>query len=155
MDERLEDSLKEAKEIIFLCSGNIIRSAFAHIYGVNKGFKQKIHSAGTKYWNTKIFDKTKLKLIEMGITEVEIDNFHPTHISETPFDKLNNPIYFGMKSEHLKDLDKYDIPYTKRFLLTEIIGKETDIQDPYFEGSFEDVFSLIKLCVDTLYETTK
>ncbi len=152
MGSRLDEVLKESTQLIFLCSGNIIRSAFAHIYAETMNFRQEILSAGTKYWNNDILDRTGEKLLDLGVPVERIEGFKPTHYSELDYEKLDNPIFFGMKEEHLKALDKYDIPYKRRFLLTEIICKNTDVKDPYFEGGYEEVFALIKQCVETLFE---
>lgn len=152
MEDRLQVALKNAKQFIYLCSGNIIRSAFAHLYSQKLGFKQEILSGGTKYWNTHIFEKAGEKLKELGVSTEVINGFSPTHVEEFNFDELQFAIFFGMKEEHLKALDTYNVPHLQRFLLTEIIGKNLDIKDPYFEGGFNEVFSQIKQCIDTLHD---
>jgi len=159
----LTNAILECERIVFVCSGNIIRSAFADVYSHHRGIPdkskiknpKKISSLGTTYFNSSIHENTETALKDQGIPETDIRNFIPTHISRGTELKDGKTVFFGMKYGHLEDLEKMVGNVRGRaFLLTELIPDEfkkcPEIRDPYFEGGWEETYELIKRCVDQL-----
>ncbi|MCY3414044.1 MAG: hypothetical protein INQ03_20540 [Candidatus Heimdallarchaeota archaeon] len=140
------DDIQE-KTILFLCSGNIIRSAFAEIYAKHLGLKN-VHSAGTVYFNNAITQEAARRLIEEGVDMDLLNQFQPTHISELQLINPREYIIFGMKQEHLDSTYIQNFPY--KFLLSEINDEKYEIKDPYFEGGYNEVFDMIKNLLEKL-----
>src|SRR5262245_10050158 len=55
LDPRLSGLLARAPEIVFVCSGNVVRSAFAHLYAVHLGLPRRVRSLATRYRNPVLF----------------------------------------------------------------------------------------------------
>jgi len=146
----LEAELKSASGIAFLCSGNMIRSAFADIYARHLKCPLPVRSAGTIYENTRIHPKTAANLVGRGVNSGWTLAFQPTHLSQLLPQLDERTIVFGMKHEHLLVLPK-DPDFTRRsFLLTNILDRDEELADPMFEGGLEGVLDTIAECVDAL-----
>lgn len=143
-------NLKKCDLILFLCSGNIIRSAFADLYSRHIGVEKNILSAGTTYFNSRITKEAESKLISLGVDNNIISEFSPTHISNLALSNFSKIIVFGMKRAHLSDFDLFPEKVIAKYLLSEIQGTREEIADPYFEGGYGSVFIQIKNYVDEL-----
>ncbi len=139
------------KTIVFVCSGNIIRSAFCHIYSKHLGISN-IQSFGTIYQNARIHPKTREELIRLGVNPVLIDEFIPTHISHFTFPK--DPIFFVMTSEHKSHLVNAGVSAEKIEFITSLIGKQEEVPDPYFTGDYETVWNILTRCIHALSESS-
>lgn len=146
----LKNNLKKSDLILFLCSGNIIRSAFADLYARHICIEKNILSAGTTYFNSRITKEAKSKLISLGVDNNIISEFSPTHISNLELSNYSKIVVFGMKRAHLSDFDLFPEKVIAKYLLSEIQGTKEEITDPYFEGGYGSVFKLIKNYVDEL-----
>lgn len=147
-------NLDKIEKIYFVCSGNIIRSAFAELYLkhlLGDQSKLIIASFGTTYHNTRIHNKAQEYLSEIGISS---DNFTPTHISEISLD--GKVIVFGMTKDHLHSLKNQWQDHSNLYLLSEISSDIIEIEDPYFsnnqELAFKKAFEQIVTYVDRLYK---
>ena len=147
MKESLQKQLLYAEEIVFVCSGNIIRSAFAHLYAENIGISKTIRSLGTVYKNSKIHSNTRSELAKLGVSTKLMNDFHPTHIDDFIISGCH-AVFFCMTNEHLQQLENYAIKNV--FLLSEILNQKEEIGDPFFLGRFQETFMNIKNCLDKL-----
>ncbi len=135
------------KTYVFVCSGNIIRSAFAHLYAQHIGIKN-VDSIATTYKNQKIHPETKKQLLKLGIPEEKINKFKPKQISQ--FKIPQNPMFIVMTEKHKQQLISKGIPEDKIKKITQFIGKNNDIADPYWTRRFTHAFKTIKECVQAL-----
>lgn len=147
---KLEKALQECDTIVFLCSGNLIRSAFADIYSKHINIPKTLKSAGTDYYNAKISNKVIKVLESMGVDNNLIENFKPTNQSELVLDPNQMVVVFGMKNQHIAKCNIAKEQVLGSYLLSEISGTKIEIADPYFEGGFDDVIQLIKKYVDKI-----
>ena len=147
------EDLERADGCLFLCSGNIIRSAFAELYATHLGWNLSVRSAGTTYSNTQIHPKARAALLQRGVSAGSIDRFRPQLLSDLTPEVREGEWIFAMKREHLA-LAKEQGARGPVFLLTSAIGQQNEIADPYFEGGWEEVFDSIAHCVEALVQTT-
>ena len=134
-------------EIVFACSGNIIRSAFAELLAKNLIDTMKFSSFGTEYFNNHILKETETALISKGISAEDISKFKPTHMTQTKNFNLSSSIFFGMTNKHVKEIRNYFGEGVNVRLLREIIDEYEEVEDPYFTGNFEVVFEKIAECI--------
>ena len=64
---RLPEDLKDVTSILFVCTGNMVRSAFAELYARYLGCPLQVSSAATIYRNTEIFPITGFALLARGV----------------------------------------------------------------------------------------
>jgi protein-tyrosine-phosphatase len=130
--------LDNIDKIYFVCSGNIIRSAFAELFLkhlLDNKSRLIIGSFGTTYHNTKIHYKTNKYLSDIGIST---NQFVPTHISEIVLD--DKTIVFGMTKEHLRLVNSHWDKFPNLYLLSEINSEIIEIADPYFADNQDLAF---------------
>ncbi len=137
--------------IVFLCSGNVVRSAFAELYARHLGCPRPVCSAATHYRNTRIYAATAQALLHRGVEVATIRAFRPTHLDELRCRLPRRPLFFAMKLAHLEALP---VELEERaFLLSEVLGSPEEIADPVEEGAdFERVLRQITRCVEALVE---
>lgn len=143
------DTVRNADELVFVCSGNIIRSAFCDIYAHNLRFQKSIRSFATTHHNTELYHKTRDYLKRVGVDDAIINQFSPTHISE--FVRSENAVYFVMTREHRQILLENGYPEDRIFLTKEIDGIRDDVLDPYYHGKFDQTLELLKTIIDKLH----
>ena len=148
--------------IVFVCSGNIMRSPYA-MFQAQKCLQEKypqlteiivFRSGAVVYQNRKIHEDVKQRLIKEDFDPELVDNHIPRKI-QTHLDYYSQTnLFFVMTREHKKILENF---YPgKSFLLSEIINSDEEISDPYFNPQLEDqVFSAIKSIVQVLCERLK
>ncbi|OLS23454.1 MAG: Low molecular weight protein-tyrosine-phosphatase PtpB [Candidatus Heimdallarchaeota archaeon LC_2] len=134
-------------EIVFVCSGNIIRSAFAELLAKNLLPTIKFSSCGTVYFNNQILHETKVALISREISSEIINNFKPTHITNAKKYNLNSCIFFGMTNKHLKEIRNHFGNDANVRLLRDLIDEHEEVEDPYFTNNFDLVFDKISECI--------
>lgn len=152
MESLLRD-IQLSNQIVYVCSGNIIRSAFAELYTrhlIGPKFTISVASLGTDYHNSQILDITRKNLINQGVDIQKINNFHPTHISDFKVDKIDEVIFFGMTRHHQSQLKRYFGKEIKSYLLPSILDENVEIEDPYFTNNYDRVFHKIEKCVNQL-----
>lgn len=146
---KLEGALKKAEGCLFLCSGNMIRSAFAELYALHLGWSLPVRSAGTCFQNSSIHPEARDALLARGVAEALIARFQPRLVSELNPNPHSGELVFGMTTDHLRMAGAMGAPGAP-FLLTEALSERREIADPYFEGGFEGVFADIAQCVEAL-----
>ena len=139
---------KEKIRILFNCSGNIMRSAYAEMM-FEKILQDKFgetriisESGGVIYRNDRIAYETKKILIEEGVSPDRIKKFRPRHIDYYHDAFKNADLILTMSTEHLPYLQEFN---DKTFLLNEFAFNEMrNIADPFFEGSTRKSFAEVK-----------
>lgn len=139
-------------QIIFICSGNIMRSPYAEFIA-KKYIKEnssatpnklKIKSGGVHYQNEKIHRTVQYLLMQEGFDEKEITDHQPRLIDNYKSYFNEKGIYVAMTNEHRNIL----ITKGKKtvFMLKELTeSKKIDILDPYFNPIIaEEIFCDIK-----------
>ncbi|NHI93382.1 MAG: hypothetical protein EAX96_12925 [Candidatus Lokiarchaeota archaeon] len=150
-EEFLENLKKKDQiRILFICSGNIMRSAYAEMIFEKMLFdkfgKTKIisESGAVEYVNDSIAYQTKKILMEQGVSKNRINQFHPRHINYYPEAFQNADLILVMTRNHLYELQD-EIYKDKTFLLTDFaFGEQIDIADPFFDGNINQSFAEVK-----------
>lgn len=154
MDDELRTAVGEARAVLFLCSGNIVRSAFAELYARHRGCPVPVSSAGTTYDNRSgVYAPTARALFERGVPRDDVTAFRSTHVAS--LDPLApGTLVLGMTQEHLDDFeDDGDDPHVLASYRTlRLIGRDEDLDDPMFHGGFEACFARLTACVDALVD---
>ena len=127
---------KNDVKISFVCTGNIIRSAYAEYlakkYFHSKKNKKVIFDSGACYHqNSYIHSLSKRLLIEEGFTEEQVTAHKPRYIENYLNDFNKTTIFVAMTNSHMSYLDK-NFP-GKGFLIKDIVeGKKEEVLDPYY-----------------------
>ena len=148
-DSDFKRALEQSESCLFLCSGNIIRSAFAELYARHLGWEHALRSAGTLYPNSQIYPEAHAALRARGVSETLICAFRPQRIADLCPSPDRTEIVIGMTAEHLQQATEQGVP-GPCFLLMEALGETREIADPYFEGGFEGVFTDIARAVEAI-----
>ena len=152
MVDRLQPLLSRAREVVFLCSGNMVRSAFADLYARHLGISVAVRSLATVYRNSAIFPVTAAALRKRGVSEAWIRGFRPTHVDDVLHQlDAESSVLFGMRRHHIEPRAARPALADRAFLLMEILGLDEEIADPVEEGAdFERTFELVGRCVEEL-----
>lgn len=130
--------------MLFLCSGNIMRSAFAELYARHVGVPVRLRSAGTTYRNSALHPATARALARRGVAAALVGAFQPTYLpAERSSEIGRGTVVFGMTRAHLADI-------TGSFLLNELRGRHAEISDPIDHHDPGAIFDQVALCVDAL-----
>ncbi len=155
VDPSLRTAVERASCLAFLCSGNMIRSAFAELYARHLGCPLPVRSGATSYQNDAILPATARALETRGVDPAWMRAFRPTTL-ETLVPQLDpNTIFLGMKHEHLAALPATPDYTARSFLLSQALGRTDEIADPMFEGGFDGVIATVAECVDALVEAVE
>lgn len=152
MDEfikKLRD--KERITVLFLCSGNIVRSPAAEMLfeaELSKRFKStrvRSISGATTYFNSRIMDFTKDFLIKEGIPPERILKFFPRNIKQYPELLEQADLIIGMVGTHIRLIPK---EYREKAItLSELAtGEKYNIPDPWGDSysAYQEVFEVVK-----------
>ena len=139
---------KSQIRILFICSGNIMRSAYAEMifekilkdkYGDTKIISE---SGAVEYVNDSIAFQTKKILLEQGVSKERIKQFHPRHVSYYREAFENADLILVMTRGHLDELPDFR---EKTFMLTDFVFNEKrDIADPFFDGNIRQSFAEVR-----------
>ncbi len=156
MNEPLSQALSQADTIRFLCSGNMVRSAYAELYARHTGCTLPVDSAGTTYRNHGLYPETRTALTSLGVSSEVCDAFRSRHLDDMPTDPPGRRVVFGMTPDHL---DAYRSRHGDRdalFLLGELTGTGRPIADPVVDGvPFDKAFDAVARGVDELVRTVR
>ncbi|MFX1282934.1 MAG: hypothetical protein ACFFB5_04730 [Promethearchaeota archaeon] len=136
--------------IIFICSGNIIRSPYAHLlfeHLIEEDLKLKkkirIKSGGVTYRNYSISMEARDMLLREGVSAERIAEFTPRYFLDYPNMFHDTDLVLVMERNHIRRIPKKFRGQT--FLLLEFtLGISDNVPDPYFNPPFERPFQLIK-----------
>lgn len=149
----LDAVLGDARALVFACSGNVVRSAFAELWARHRGLALSVRSVATTFRNPALFPQTRAALLARGVAPNLLAGFRPTHVDdlEEPWRaRLSRPdtLVLAMTPVHVEDLAARGI---RARLLEELRGGERAIEDPVLEGaSFERTFERVEACVEAL-----
>ena len=133
MQPNFQTSLQRAERVLFLCSGNMIRSAFSELYARHLGVAWPVESAATTYRNDRIHGIAARALRARGVSESWISAFRPRHVDQLG-SVSQDTLVLGMTREHLDDWSGLGPP---AWLLSEVAGRQVEIEDPMFTGRSE------------------
>ncbi|MHA1214270.1 MAG: arsenate reductase/protein-tyrosine-phosphatase family protein [Candidatus Hodarchaeales archaeon] len=145
-------------KILFICSGNIIRSPYAHLlfnHMINQdeelGQRLLADSGGVKYRNSSLSYETYQELLKEGLSEDELTKFVPKYLPDFPRLYEESGLILVMEKSHLRTIPhKYQ---SKSFLLLEFTdGITADVPDPYFDPPFDRSYKMIKSSLKRLQE---
>lgn len=152
-EDRFLDALASARVIVFVCSGNMVRSAFAELYARHLACPTPVRSAATTFRNHSIFPETARALLSRGVGAEVIRNFRPTHLDDLLPGLRGTPLFLGMTREHLSALASRRGSRSNAFLLAAAAGGDDDIADPVLEGAdFDLTFVRVARCVEALVQ---
>lgn len=158
----MEDIIKKLKDkegyihILFVCSGNIIRSAYAEIL-FEKMLKDKYgetniisESGALVYKNDAIYYLTRKALLSENVSRERIKKHKPRHIDYYPELFSNADIIFVFSFDHLEPIKQFA---NKTFLIYEFaFGHKKTIEDPFFTGLFDESFADIKQSLEKIID---
>lgn len=136
-----KDLIKNEKndvKISFVCTGNIIRSAYAeylakkYFHPKNGTSKKVIFDSGACYHqNSYIHPLSKRLLLQEGFTEEQVTAHKPRWIENYLDDFNKTTLFIAMSQRHMRYLNE---AYPgKGFLIKDIIeGKKEEVLDPYY-----------------------
>ena len=152
MDERLDDAIAAARGVLFLCSGNAVRSPFAELYARHLGCALPLESAATVFENATLFPETRAALLARGVDARTLDAFRSRRIDRLPATAVEPLLVFGMTRAHLAAWGGTGQEQIgRRFLLAELLGERREIADPVLDGvPFEGAFEDVARCVEAL-----
>ena len=153
MTGALHEALNGAGALVFVCSGNMVRSAFAELYARHLGLRVPVASVATTYRNDGLYRETLEALLARGVAEGPLRAFRPTHVEDLTgvwADRVagaEGTVVLGMTRSHLAALPDG----ARAWLLEEVLGSREEIPDPVLEGaSFERTFDRVAACVEEL-----
>ncbi len=148
---RIKETFKKSNSftINFICSGNIIRSPYAHLlfFHMINGYPQlkrriKVESGGVKYRNSSISSESYEMLLKKGVSEKIIAEFKPRYFLDHPNMFKSVDLILVMEKTHIRFLPKS--VQNKAFLLLEFTqGVSENIPDPFFDPPFERAYNMI------------
>ncbi len=151
MDAEIRSTLADASGVLFLCSGNVVRSAFADLYARHLGCPLPVRSAATTYETEEIHPQSARALLKLGLGREEILEFRPTFIRDLRDELDPDWIVFGMTAEHVSAMSLHPRLRGRTFLMTRLLGQEAEpIEDPLFHDHWDEAFDTIRRCVDAL-----
>ena len=143
--ERLAGDLARARSIRFLCTGNVVRSAFAELLARHLGCALEVDSAATVYQNEGLFPETRAALRARGVPESLCAGFTPRRLDRLPADADPDRLVLGMSREHLEAYARARGHVEPRHRVLELLGRPEDLRDPVLEGAdFEQTFATLE-----------
>jgi protein-tyrosine-phosphatase len=152
MHEELRRALARARALRFLCSGNMVRSAFAELYARHRGCPLPVDSAACTYRNDHLHPRAHAALAARGVPARALDGFRPRHLADLgrPAEGL---VVFGMTRAHLDAWHSAAPEATRGALLSAALGAAGEILDPVLDRtSFDVAFESVAACVDALLD---
>ena len=149
-------------KVLFVCLGNICRSPTAegvfrrHIEDENLNYKIEVDSAGTSGWHINEPPDERAQLVAKN-RGVELSSLRSRKVTANDFKVFNYII--AMDEQNLTDLN-HSCPNEQKHSLSLLLTyapelNRVDVPDPYYHGSFEEVFDMIELGSKNLLDHIK
>ncbi|MBR5645040.1 MAG: low molecular weight phosphotyrosine protein phosphatase [Treponema sp.] len=143
-------------KILFVCHGNICRSAMAEFVmknlvkkaGREKDFLIESAATSTEELGNDMYPPAKAKLREEG---VPFTRHYARQITKADYN--NYDLLIGMDSENLFYMNRYwnNDPENKIHLLLEFTGSDREVADPWYTGNFDSTYDdVLKGCTKLL-----
>ena len=145
----MQIDLRPDRRVLFLCSGNAIRSAFCELFARHLGTSLDVESAATRFRNDRMFPETRAALRERGVDAAAIETFRPRHLDELP-PLPPDTLVLGMTRDHLAGFEACREETAELRLLLELLGTDQELPDPYFTGEYEATFRLLDRAIRAL-----
>jgi protein-tyrosine-phosphatase len=147
--------------VLFLCSGNVIRSAYAELVFTKmiadedclRG-RVNVYSGGVTYRNIRIYPEIIEYICQEGVDSHQINKFQPRHIGDHPQLLLGADLILVMTREHLSRIPK-EFQEKAHLLYQYVFGKPHEIPDPYFEPPMERAVNMLKIALMGLLQRLK
>ncbi|MFW9993063.1 MAG: hypothetical protein ACFFD4_13550 [Candidatus Odinarchaeota archaeon] len=133
---------KKSLKILFICSGNIMRSPIAEMlfeklltakYGESWRGKIEVASGGVRFKNLAIHPLTRDLLLSEGISEERLAQFKPRHVAHYPDLFAGADVIIAMTEGQKKRLLKREPGYSSKILLlNSFLSSKRSIPDPWF-----------------------
>lgn len=141
------DDLSPVRRVLFLCSGNIMRSAFAELFARDRGFPLPVESGATVYRNDVIHPATVRALARRGIGGEAVRRFRPRHL-DVIARGLEHPeevLVLAMTRDHALSASAV-CPRVR--LLAGVEGGSEEVPDPIDHPDPEPVFARVAELVE-------
>lgn len=147
----LDEALAQAPAVLFLCTGNVVRSAFADLYARHLGCPRPVSSAATVFRNERLMGETARALADRGVPAEWMRAFRPRHLNDVLAGLDERTLILGMAPMHLAALSARGELRRRAFLLSSLLAQPGAIEDPVLEGAdFDATFERIARCVEAL-----
>jgi len=144
-------ALRSAERLRFLCTGNMVRSAFAELYARHLDCPKPVDSAATIYQNEGLFPETRAALLARGVSRAMLDSFRSRHLDRITEPPTPGMLVFGMTDAHLAVWAERYPQHGNAFLLSEVLGRSGGIADPVLEGAdFNEAFRTVERAVEAI-----
>lgn len=142
--------LEGIEAVRFVCSGNMVRSAYAELLARHLGCALPVDSCGTTYRNPGLHPRTRAALLDLGVERSWCDGFRPRHLDDLPEDGVRR-LVLCMTPAHVDTYRRRLGGGGRVLLLDEVAGSGTSIADPVLEDvSFEAALGEVRLNVFAL-----
>jgi protein-tyrosine-phosphatase len=135
VDPELERSLPRCPAILFLCSGNAVRSAFCEVYARHLGCARPVLSAATIYRNERMLLETRRALETRGVAPSETVRFRPRHVEDLLPGLDPGTVVLGMTRVHLEAISARADLCRQARLLPAVCGEPGEVLDPVMDGA--------------------
>ena len=151
VNDELCAALAAASSVRFLCTGNVVRSAFAELYARHLECPLPVDSAATTYQNASLFPETRAALLARGVDERLCDAFRPRRLDRV--ERVSDPtrVVLGMGRAHLRSYELWLGVREPAWTVLSLLGTDFDLADPVLEGAdFGSTFSRLSRAVEAM-----
>jgi protein-tyrosine-phosphatase len=153
---RIVQALEAAERLRFLCTGNMVRSAFAEVYALHLGCPKPVDSAATIYQNSGLYPETRLALQARGVSAQMLDAFRSRQLDSLSDKPDAGMLVFGMTHTHLDAWVARYPGHGNALLLSEVLGSQDEIADPVLDGAdFGQAFARVASAVEAIVGVLK